>query len=225
MAQGELTTAYNTLGGLGPGTLIGAGGLSGNNLTPGVYSVSSTAFDLAANSTLTLTGNGMFTFIMSSALVTGSGATVDVSALGAASSVFWIVRSSATLGPNTDFAGNILALTSIGFDPGATDLCGRALARNGSVTFAGVGTTVESGESTADANQVGGKCQRRGRLEARNRRSHSGERLNESRLLPNRGHGGLSLTIQGGGRRFCAQIELKSESPDKSVRCCERGLS
>ena len=157
-AQGQLTDAYVFLGDLGPGTIISAGGLSNTTRGPGVYSVTSTGFDLADNSTLTLTGTGMWVFLMSSSLVTGSGTTVDVSSLGAGDSVYWIVRSSATLGDNADFAGNILALTSITFDPGATDLCGRALARNGLVSFAGVGTTIEPGESAVEANQVGGGC-------------------------------------------------------------------
>lgn len=159
-AQGELTAAYGFLGGLGPGTSISAGGLSNTSRGPGVYSVTSflTGFDLANNSTLTLSGTGRWVFLMSSSLVTGSGTTVDVSSLGAGDSVYWIVRSSATLGDNADFAGNILALTSITFDPGATDLCGRALARNGLVSFAGVGTTPETGEGAVEPNQVGGGC-------------------------------------------------------------------
>ena len=48
--------------------------------------------------------------------------------------VFWQVGSSATLGTTSNFAGNILALTSISMDNGVT-LAGRALARNGSVTL------------------------------------------------------------------------------------------
>ena len=48
--------------------------------------------------------------------------------------VFWQVGSSATLGTTTDFAGNILALTSITMNDGVT-LNGRALARNGAVTL------------------------------------------------------------------------------------------
>ncbi len=32
-------------------------------------------------------------------------------------------------------------------------------------------------------------------------------------IAPNRGHGGLSLGREGGGRKFCDQIELKSEIP------------
>lgn len=45
--------------------------------------------------------------------------------------------SSATIGTATQFEGNILALTSITFDPGATLSTGRALAIDGAVTLSG----------------------------------------------------------------------------------------
>ncbi|MGI8423414.1 MAG: ice-binding family protein, partial [Chloroflexota bacterium] len=48
--------------------------------------------------------------------------------------VFWQVGSSATIQTSTQFAGNILALTSISMKTGAT-LLGRALARNAAVTL------------------------------------------------------------------------------------------
>jgi hypothetical protein len=52
-----------------------------------------------------------------------------------ACNIFWQVGSSATLGTGTTFQGNILALTSITLDTGATIEDGRALARNGAVTL------------------------------------------------------------------------------------------
>ena len=158
-AQGELTAAFTFLGGMAVTNSIGAGGLSNNSLGKGVYKVTSSGtFDLTKGSTLTLTGAGVFVFLMSSSLNADSASTVDISHLGAGSSVYWLVpTSTATLGANTDFAGNILSGSSIIFDPGATDLCGRALAK-AAVTFAGVGTTKETGESAVEANQVGGSC-------------------------------------------------------------------
>jgi hypothetical protein len=53
---------------------------------------------------------------------------------GTACNVFWQVGSSATVGTTTQFAGNILALTSIALQNGAS-VSGRALARNGEVTM------------------------------------------------------------------------------------------
>jgi type VI secretion system secreted protein VgrG len=58
--------------------------------------------------------------------------------------VYWQVGSSATLGTTTAFQGNILALTSITLNTGATIGCGSALARNGAVTL--------------DSNVIGGGC-------------------------------------------------------------------
>jgi len=51
-----------------------------------------------------------------------------------AKNVFWEVSSSATLGTNSIFKGNIIALQSVTLNTGAS-LQGRALARNGAVTF------------------------------------------------------------------------------------------
>jgi len=158
MAMGNLTSALTNLALKPPTQLIGAGGLSGNALGPGVYAVTSSAgLDMLANSTLTLTGNGEFVFLMSSSLTTGSGSTVDVSGLGAGSAVYWVLQSSgaAELGANTDFEGNLLSPTAITFDAGATIDCGRALAKT-LVHFDGVGTAAETGESTPDPNRVGG---------------------------------------------------------------------
>jgi len=54
---------------------------------------------------------------------------------GADIGVFWLVGSSATLGTDTTFEGNILALTSIDLNNSATIMNGRALARTGAVTM------------------------------------------------------------------------------------------
>jgi uncharacterized protein with beta-barrel porin domain len=55
------------------------------------------------------------------------------SALGG--NVFFRVGSSATLGTTTSFIGDIIALTSITMNHGATINCGAALAHNGAVTL------------------------------------------------------------------------------------------
>jgi len=136
-AQSDLTTGFNTESGL---TVTGtyASGVLPTSLGPGVYSVGA---GTNLTGTLTLTdggvGGSIFVFLFSSTLITASNSVVDVSALQPSDSIFWVVDSSATLGNNTVFAGNILASASINFDPGATDNCGRALAENGEVTFAG----------------------------------------------------------------------------------------
>jgi hypothetical protein len=52
---------------------------------------------------------------------------------GTGNNVIWQVGNSATLGTASQFAGNILALSSITLDAGADISCGRALALNGAV--------------------------------------------------------------------------------------------
>jgi hypothetical protein len=60
---------------------------------------------------------------------------VNVIGTGSGAGLFWNVGSSATIGTYSAFAGNILALTDISLNTGATIDCGRALARNGQVSL------------------------------------------------------------------------------------------
>jgi hypothetical protein len=142
-AQIDLTNAFNTGALLPPTGGIAGGDLTGRTLGPGVYTVPAAASNLAG--TLTLSDGGVagsiFVFQMSSTLITSPDSKIDVSGLSPSDGLFWVVGSTATIGVNTAFAGNILALTSIGFKPGATDLCGRALAENGEVSFDGMDPT------------------------------------------------------------------------------------
>jgi len=134
-AQFDLTTAYNQGMGLSrTGTLTGQD-LGGKTLTQGVYFFATSA---QLTGTLTLNNNGnrnaLFVFQIGSTLTTASSSSV-VFTNGIDKNVFWVVGSSATLGTSTKFAGNILALTSITLNRGASIVCGSALARNGAVTM------------------------------------------------------------------------------------------
>lgn len=135
-AQSDVTTAYNMLAGLPMTRDLSGMDLGGMVLTPGVYFFSSSAM---LTSTLTLDAmgdpNALFVFQMGSTLTTASGASVLTINNASGCSVYWQVGSSATLGTETDFVGNILALTSITLNTDATILDGRALARNGAVTL------------------------------------------------------------------------------------------
>jgi hypothetical protein len=132
-AQTNLTAAYtNAAAQPCPGTNNFTGSnLGGKNLVPGVY-CQTTAPTLTG--TLTLNGSGIYIFQIGSTLVTASGASVVLLGGAQPCQIFWVVGSSATIATSTTFVGNIMALTSIAMQTGAT-LNGRALARNGAVTL------------------------------------------------------------------------------------------
>jgi Ice-binding-like len=134
-AQSDLTTAYNDAAGRTPVTTI-ATELGGTTLTPGVYNSLSGTFQITGTLTLDAQGDpdGVFIFQMASTLVTADSS--DVNLIGSASpcNVWWQVGSSATLGTNSNFAGNVLALTSIQVLTNVV-VDGRVLARNASVSL------------------------------------------------------------------------------------------
>jgi len=108
--------------------------LGGLTLLPGVYCFNSSA-QLTGTLTLNAAGdpNAIFVFRIGSTLTTASNASVVVTG-GASCNVFFQVGSSATLGTGTQFAGNILALTSITLNTGAS-VSGGSYALNGAVTL------------------------------------------------------------------------------------------
>ena len=132
-AETNLTAAFtNAAAQPCPGTNNFTGSnLGGKNLVPGVY-CQTTAPTLSG--TLTLNGSGIYIFQIGSTLVTASGASVVLLGGAQPCQIFWVVGSSATIATSTTFVGNIMALTSIAMQTGAT-LNGRALARNGAVTL------------------------------------------------------------------------------------------
>jgi len=134
-AETDLTTAYNDAAGRTPVTTI-ATELGGRSLGPGVYNSSSGTFQITGTLTLDAQGNPnrVFIFQTASTLITASSSTVSLLGGAQACNIFWQVGSSATLGTTSTFRGNILALTSIQVQTGAT-VEGRALARNASVTL------------------------------------------------------------------------------------------
>ncbi len=133
-AQADLTVAYNDAAGRAPTANI-AGDLGGLTLTSGVYQAAE-SIGLTGDLTLDAQGDPAATFIfqIGSTLTTGSSGTITLTNDAQPCHVFWQVGSSATLGTSTNFAGTIMALTSVTLTTGAA-LTGRALARNGSVTL------------------------------------------------------------------------------------------
>ena len=108
--------------------------LGGRTLTPGAYN--SPTLGLTGALTLNAQGNpnAVFIFQAASTLITAPNSSVNLINGAQACNVYWQVGSSATLGTGTRFVGNVLALTSIAAQTGAT-VQGRLLARNGSVTL------------------------------------------------------------------------------------------
>ncbi len=135
LAQNAVTTAYNALEAEPCTDDLTGQDLGGMTLTEGVYCFSSSA-QLTGMLTLNAQGSAdaVFVFKMVSTLITASNSAVLVTNGSTGCNVFWQVGSSATIGTGTVFVGNILALTSIGLDTGAS-VSGRALARNGAVTL------------------------------------------------------------------------------------------
>ena len=135
-AQAELTAAYNTLQALPSQVNLTGQNLGGLTLTPAIYTFATSA---QLTGVLTLNGLGnpaaQFVFQIGSTLTTASNSAVLLINGANGNNVYWAVGSSATLGTNSVFAGNILALTSITLNTGASITCGRALARNGAVTL------------------------------------------------------------------------------------------
>ncbi|KJX99450.1 hypothetical protein TI39_contig357g00012 [Zymoseptoria brevis] len=110
-AQADSTAAFKQGQGLSPTQRFGAlASLAGLTLRPGVYS-----FNFAVNldGVLTLSGGGLYVIQIGSSLTTGSGSMVNLQDQADPCSVYWIVKSAATIGTTSAFAGNILAGTDI----------------------------------------------------------------------------------------------------------------
>jgi hypothetical protein len=110
--------------------------LAGLTYTHGVYA--STLGTFGITDTLTLDGGGdasvVWIFKMSGALTTAQGSFVKLINGAQWNNVFWLVGTSATLGSNSTFRGNIMASSAITAHEGAT-VYGRLLAQTDSVTL------------------------------------------------------------------------------------------
>ncbi len=127
-AEGATTPAPQTAD-------VDQGGLT---LAPGIYKASTSL--LIQNGDLTLDAQGdanaVWIFQIASTLTTvgGAGGNIVLAGGAQAKNVYWQVGSSATIGDNTIFKGNVLALSDITMNSGAVAE-GRMLARNGTVVM------------------------------------------------------------------------------------------
>jgi len=135
-AQADALTAYNALALMAPTTILTGTNLGGLTLTPGVYFFASSAF-LTGTLTLDAQGdpNALFVFQMGSTIISASNSAVITINAADDCNVYWQVGSSATLGTDSAFQGNILATASITMNTRASLIGGRALALNGAVTL------------------------------------------------------------------------------------------
>lgn len=139
-AQSDLTDAYNDAQSRSLNAISLPGQIGGLTLAPGLYVNSSTSgiSGTGPNGILTLDAGGdanaVWIFKIGSTLVTDAGTSIVLAGGAQAKNIYWSVGTSATLGTNSIFYGNILADQSITLTTGAT-LNGRALTRIAGVTL------------------------------------------------------------------------------------------
>ena len=134
-AQLDLKAAYDSISARKVDSTITTQ-LGGTTHTHGVFKSSSGTFGIT--DTLTLNGGGdasaVWIFTMTGALTTDSGSYVKLINGAQWYNVFWQVGSSATLGSSSTFSGNLIALSSITANNGAS-ISGRLLVRTDSVSL------------------------------------------------------------------------------------------
>lgn len=129
-AKVDFATAFNNAAARVPVTTIPTA-LGGAVITPGNYNSATGNFDITGNVTLNGLGdaNAVFVFQMAGTLTTALGSTVILINGATDANIFWNVGGSATLGEDSIFRGNILALTNITLVNSA-HVTGRLLAQN-----------------------------------------------------------------------------------------------
>ena len=198
LAQNDLVTGYTDAANSPSTSDLTGKDLGGQNLTPGVYSFSSSA---QLTGSLTLSGNGVFIFQIGSALTTASNSAVLLVNGAQACAVYWQVGSSATLGSAANFQGNLMALSSITMVTGA-NLTGRALARNGALTLdtnnitppSGTCTVATATSTTGSGSTTGGSGSTDGSGTTNASTPGTGSAAPDALLLP-----GILLLLAGGG--------------------------
>ncbi len=228
-AQADLTTAYNDAAGQGPPNTL-ATELGGQTLTPGVYNSQAGTFGITGTLTLNAQGNpdAVFIFQMASTLTTASASRVSLINGAQPCHVFWQVGSSAALGTDSAFTGNILALASISLNSGVA-VDGRLLARNASVTLindtitradcgaGGTGGGGEGGGKKGSKKGGGKKGSGKGGGTGHTGKGGPNVRITGVPSAPGRTGGpgrGAPCTDDG----FRARFRIQSEVPMRSVR-------
>ena len=128
-AVGNMITAYNNAAGrVSPDfSELGTGIIGGKTLVAGLYKWTN---NVTVPSDVTISGgaNDVWIFQISGNLTLSSAVKINLSGGAQAKNIFWQVAGQATLGTTSHFEGNILSMTGITFQTGAS-LNGRALAQ------------------------------------------------------------------------------------------------
>jgi hypothetical protein len=117
----NMITAYNDAAGRPtPDFLeLATGNLGGKTLTPGLYKWTTT---VTMPSSLTISGgaNDVWIFQISGNLTMSSAVNITLIGGAQAKNIFWQVAGAATIGTTAHFEGNILSMTGITFQTGAS---------------------------------------------------------------------------------------------------------
>lgn len=143
-AQSDARSSYEHLAALTGGVDLSGQDLgSVGTLTSGIYRFSSSA-TLAGTMTIDFANdpNGVVIVQVGSTLITAANSIVNVINGTSSNGIYFQVGSSATLGADAVFAGNILARQGVTFGPASSIACGRALALEAAVTM--IGNTVSN---------------------------------------------------------------------------------
>ncbi len=155
-AQADLANAYAVAAAepVPPANDLTGTNLGNRTLQPGAYGYSSSA-GLTGALTLDAAGdpNAQFVFVIGSTLTTAGASSVNLINGASPCNVFWKVGSSATLGTTTAFQGNLMALSDISVNDGAT-VRGRLLARNGQITL--INDTIDNSMCASPATPPAG---------------------------------------------------------------------
>jgi hypothetical protein len=129
-AVSDMETAYTDAAGRTTPdfTDLGAGDITGQTLTPGLYTWGTGVLVSAAGVTISGAADDVWIFQIAGTLTLADGAAVTLSGGALASNIFWQVAGQVTIGTTVAMKGIILGQTAIVIGTGST-LEGRALAQ------------------------------------------------------------------------------------------------
>lgn len=128
-AIGDMQTAYTDAAGRSnPDFLnLGAGDIGGKTLTPGLYKWT-TALNIPTDITISGSPTDVFIFQVAGTLKLSSAVRMTLTGGVQAKNIYWVVSDAVTCGTTSHFEGNILGMTGINLQTGAT-INGRMLAQ------------------------------------------------------------------------------------------------